>query len=148
MLIRFFIAHRIIVHRIIVLMDKAKPRSQRQLKVGEEIRRILSDAFMRGDFYVMGQKSFSITVSEVKVSPDLHNASVYVMPLAGKDKKEVMEYLKALQPELRRTISKKLMLRVVPRLLFMLDESFEEAHKMNTIFNKPEVARDLIKKEE
>lgn len=129
-------------------MDNAKPRSQRQLKVGEEIRRILSDAFLRGDFHVFGQKSYSVTVSEVRISPDFKNATVYVMPLAGKDSKAVMEYLKALLPELRRTISKKLMLRIVPRLTCKLDESFEHAHRMNTILNSPEVARDLAKKED
>lgn len=123
-------------------------RSQRQLKVGEEIRRVLAEAFLRGDFYVFGQKSFSITVSEVRISPDLKNATVFVMPLAGKNTTEVMEYLKALAPELKRIIGKKLLLRVVPRLKFMLDDSFERAHHLNTILHSPEVARDLKKDKE
>ena len=129
-------------------MDKSKPRSQRQLKVGEEIRRILADAFLRGDFYVFGKASFSITVSEVRVSPDLKNASVYIMPLAGKKAQEVMEYMEAITPELRGIIAKKLQLRIVPRLRFVLDDSFEQAHRLNTLLNSPEVARDIGKKED
>ena len=129
-------------------MDNAKPRSQRQLKVGEEIRRVLSEAFLRGDFYVFGQKSFSITVSEVRISPDLKNASVFVMPLAGKNAKEVMTFLKAITPELKRVIGKKLLLRLVPRLRFILDDSFEQAHRLNTLLNLPEVAQDLKKDDE
>ena len=129
-------------------MDNAKPRSQRQLKVGEEIRRVLADAFLRGDFHVYDQKTMSITVSEVRISPDLKNATVFVMPLAGRNAKDVMDYLIKIAPELKRIIGKKLLLRLVPRLKFVLDDSFEQAHRMNTLLNLPEVARDIHKKDE
>ena len=126
-------------------MDNSKPRSQRQLKVGEEIRRVLADAFLRGDFHVFDQKAMSITVSEVRISPDLKNATVFVMPLAGRNAKDVMEYLQTIMPEIKRIVAKKLMLRLVPRLKFVLDDSFEQAHKMNTLLNLPEVVRDIKK---
>jgi len=123
--------------------DKKKSGSQRNLRVGEEIRHALASIFMRGEVHSMDLFGASITVSEVRVSPDLKNATAYVMPLAGKNKEGLMEALKKSAPELRHLISKRVKLRYTPRLFFMLDESYDEAARINNLLKKPEVARDL-----
>ncbi len=117
----------------------------RNLRVGEEIRRTLADIFMRGECHTPGLVSASITVSEVRVSPDLKNATAYVMPLAGKQKEELLEILKIASPEIRYLVSKKVELRYMPKIHFALDNSFDEAQRIETLLKKPEVARDLEK---
>lgn len=119
--------------------------NQRNLRVGEEIRRTLADIFMRGECHTPGLVSASITVSEVRVSPDLKNATAYVMPLAGKQKDELIEILKIAAPEIRYLVSQKVDLRYMPKIYFALDQSFDEAQRIETLLKKPEVARDLEK---
>lgn len=128
--------------------NQNKPRSQRQLKVAEEIRHVLSDAFIRGDFHLTAKENFFVTVSEVQISPDLKNATAFIMPLAGKDSERVMALVNELVPELRRQIAKRLMLRVLPRLTFKLDTTFEVAGRMNDILNTPRVLQDIKKEDE
>lgn len=123
----------------------SKPRSQRQLKVGEEIRHVLAMALMRGDFHVVARESFSVTISEVQVSPDLKHATVFVMPLAGKDSNKVLAFVKSLASQLRSHVAKALALRVIPMLHFELDTTYEEAHKINNLLNTPHVKQDLKK---
>jgi ribosome-binding factor A len=118
---------------------------QRPLRVGEEIRHALADIFMRGECHMPELSNASITVSEVRVSPDLKNATAFVMPLAGENKEELLQALIEAAPELRHLVSKKVKLRHAPRIHFKLDTSFEEAQRINTLLNKPEVARDLEK---
>lgn len=122
----------------------SRPRSQRQLKVGEEVRHALSNVFMKGDFYDPNLRDVSLTVSEVRVSPDLKNATAYVMPLAGYNQEGVIEALSKAAYELRRVISSQLHLRTIPALYFKLDETFDEAERMNSLLQKPEVQRDLV----
>ncbi|MFW0776897.1 MAG: 30S ribosome-binding factor RbfA [Rickettsiales bacterium] len=122
--------------------------SQRPLRVGEEVRHVISNILLRGDFRAAGLLTTPITVAEVKVSPDLKNASVFVMPLGGKDKLENLETLKDSAPEIRHLVSKQVKLRYVPKLHFLLDNSFEEAERINSLLKKPEVARDLESREE
>ncbi len=125
-----------------------KPPSQRQLKVGEELRHALSDTFMREDFYnVETTERLAVTVSEVRVSADLRNATVYVIPFGGKNKESTMKSLDALCPRLRGLISRKVQLRFMPAILFRLDTTFERAQALEDIFNKPEVRRDIEKNE-
>lgn len=118
---------------------------QRPLRVGEEIRHAIADILLRGEVHSIDLFGASITVSEVRVSPDLKNASVFVMPLAGEGKKEKLEALKNAAPEIRHLVSKRMKLRYMPKLHFSLDNSFEEAERINTLLSKPEVARDLEK---
>jgi ribosome-binding factor A len=122
--------------------------NQRPLKVGEEIRRAIADIFLRGEVHSIDLFGASITVSEVRVAPDMKNASVFIMPLAGEQKKERLEALKVAAPEIRYLASKRLQLRYMPKLHFELDNSFDEAERINTLLNKPEVARDLSKDDE
>ncbi len=118
---------------------------QRHLRVGEEIRHALSEIFMRGESNAPELFGAAITVSEVRVSPDLKNATAYVMPLGGEHKEELLEVLKEAAPELRHLVSKRIKLRHTPRIHFALDQSFDAAQRIESILRKPEVARDLEK---
>ena len=120
---------------------------QRPLRVGEEIRHALAELFIRGEIHTLEFLGTSITVSEVRVSPDLKNATAYIMPLAGAQKQEIMEALKTAAPELRYLVSKRMKLRYMPKIHFALDNSFDEAQRINSLLNQPEVARDLDKGE-
>ena len=123
--------------------DKKTSGVQRNLRVGEEIRHALADIFIRGEVHSMDLFGASITVSEVRVSPDLKNATAYVMPLAGKNKQELITALKISSPELRHLVSKRVKLRHVPKIFFSLDVSYDEAERINNLLKKPEVIRDL-----
>ena len=122
-----------------------KPPNQRQLRVGEEIRHVLADIFMRGECYDPDIQKTPITVSEVRISPDLKNATAYVMPLGGMNKDAVMAALARNAPILRKLVSDRMRLRYAPRIGFKIDNSFEEAHKIELLLKTPEVARDLGK---
>ena len=111
----------------------SKAPSQRQLRVGEEIRHLLSQALMRGDIYVPELEGVSVTVSEVSVSPDMSNARAYVTPLGGVDLEEVVAILNVIAPDLQTWIAKKVHLRRMPRLKFMADNSFDNAQKMSKL---------------
>jgi len=117
----------------------------RNLRVGEELRRRLAEIFLRGECHTPGLSGASITVSEVRVSPDLKNATAYVMPLGGRDKDILLKILIEAAPEIRHLISQKVELRHAPKIYFALDESFDEAQRIETLLKKPEVARDLEK---
>ncbi len=125
--------------------DKKTGGAQRNLRVGEEIRHALADIFMRGEVHSMDLFGASITVSEVRVSPDLKNATAFVMPLAGKNKEGLLEALKKSSPELRHLVSKRVKLRHVPKIFFSLDDSYDEAERINNLLKKPEVVRDINK---
>lgn len=125
--------------------DKKSGGGQRNLRVGEEIRHALANIFMREEIHSMELLGVSITVSEVRVSPDLKNATAYIMPLAGKDKQGLLEALKKSSPEIRHLVSKRVKLRHVPKIFFALDDSYDEAQRINKLLNQPDVARDLEK---
>jgi ribosome-binding factor A len=120
-----------------------KGPSQRQLKVGEEIRHALSEVFLRGELHASGLADTSITVSEVRISPDLKNATAYVLPLAGENKEGVVTALNDNASALRKMVSNKVYLKFSPRITFRLDESFEQASRINELLQKPHVAQDL-----
>lgn len=130
------------------LFSDKKGNGQRPKRVGEEIRHALSQIFMRGECHSPEVNSASITVSEVRVSPDLKNATAFVMPLAGDKKEELLAALMEIAPEIRHLVSKRVKLRHAPRIHFKLDESFDEAERINTLLKKPQVARDLLKQDE
>ena len=111
-------------------------RSQRQLKVGEELRHLISDALVRGSFYDEHIENNHITITEVSVSPDLKNAKVYVMPLGGENKINVLNSLNKATGRLKKIISRKISLRQIPKLIFSIDESFDDAKKINDILGK------------
>ena len=117
--------------------------SQRQLRVGELIRRTLSDVLMRGDIHDPELNRLSITVGEVTVSPDLKVATAYVVPLGGGHEDEMFELLKRNKSELRRAVSKGLTLKFAPELRFKLDETFDRLDETRRLFSQDAVRRDV-----
>jgi ribosome-binding factor A len=123
--------------------QRAKGPSQRQLQVGEEIRHALSHIFMRGELAIPTIDEASVTVSEVRVSPDLKNATAFVMPLAGKNKEEVLRLLNLEAPTLRHLVSKTVRLRFAPKINFKQDESFDNAHRIGELLNQAKAGQKL-----
>jgi ribosome-binding factor A len=114
-----------------------KEQSTRQLKVGQEIKEILSKEFLRGDIYDLEtRQSINITISEVKVSPDLRNATVYYIPFGvQKTHKSVQKSLEGVAGRLKGLVGKQMHIRNIPSFIFRLDNSFDEAKKMNDLIN-------------
>jgi len=117
--------------------------SQRQLRVGELIRRTLSEVLARGDIHDPDLNRLSITVGEVRTSPDLRIATAYVLPLGGKGRDDVLKLLARNKFELRRAISKKLALKFSPDLRFQLDETFDRMDDTRRMLSQDAVRRDL-----
>ena len=114
--------------------SQASGPSQRQLRVGEALRHALSEILMREDFFDPDLANVSITISEITVSPDLANARVYTMPLGGVNNDVVLPALNRLAHLIQSFVAKKVHLRRTTRLRFLLDESFENAARMNELF--------------
>lgn len=117
--------------------------SQRQLRVGELIRRTLSEVLARGDVHDPDLNRLSITVGEVRTSPDLKVATAYVLPLGGKDPDSAIEFLARNKSELRRIIGKKSGLKFTPDLRFRVDETFDRLDDARRMFGQDSVRRDL-----
>lgn len=116
--------------------------SQRQLRVGELIRRTLSDVLARGDVHDPELNRMSITVGEVRTSPDLKIATAYVLPLGGQGQDEVLQLLARNKGELRRVIAKKTALKFTPDLRFQLDETFDRMDDTRRMLSQDAVRRD------
>lgn len=126
----------------------AKGPSQRQLRVGEEIRHILAELLMRGEIHDEVLARHTVTVPEVRISPDLRLATAYVMPLGGKDIEAVVEALMRHRKYLRGEISHRLSLKFAPELRFRADESFAEAERVERLLASEAVRRDVEKDED
>ncbi len=122
---------------------QSRPASQRQLRVGEEIRHVLSALFLRGDFRDPVLQALNFTVTEVRVSPDLRNATVFVTPLGGGNVAESVMALRHAADFLRGQVAHQINLRFAPKLSFEPDTSFEHAARIESLLQHPEVARDL-----
>ena len=129
---------------------RAKAPSQRQLRVGEELRHALAQVLERGELHDPAVQDTPITVTEVRASPDLKNATVFVVPLGGDAEvtDRVLEGLGRAAPYLRRCLAEKVHLRHTPRLIFSADTSFDEAGRIDGLLRAPAVARDLDSAEE
>lgn len=119
--------------------------SQRQLRVGELIRRTLSSVLARGDVHDPDLNRMSITVGEVRLSSDLKIATVYVMPLGGVGRPEAIEALKRNRGELRRAITKDLTLKYAPDLRFLIDDTFDRMDATREMLSRPQVRADIEK---
>src|SRR5438105_5716282 len=119
--------------------------SQRGLRVGELIRHAISEMLTRGDVHDPVLEGHLITVPEVRMSPDLRLATIYVMPLGGKDTKDVLAALDRNKKFLRGEIAHRVNLKFAPDIRFMLDERFDEAERIEKILRTPQVQRDLAK---
>ncbi|MFP4045210.1 MAG: 30S ribosome-binding factor RbfA [Rhodosalinus sp.] len=116
--------------------------SQRQLRVGELIRRRLSDVLMRGDVHDPDLNRLSLTVGEVRMSPDLKVATAFVLPLGGRGQDEALALLDRNRAELRRQVAKGLELKFAPELRFRIDESFDRMDETRRLLAQPDVRRD------
>ena len=116
--------------------------SQRQLRVGETIRRALSEVLARGDVHDPELNRMSITVGEVRTAPDLKIATAYVLPLGGQGQDEVLQLLARNKGELRRMVAKKLTLKFSPDLRFQLDQTFDQMDETRRMLNQEVVRRD------
>lgn len=116
--------------------------SQRQLRVAELIRRTLAEVLARGDVHDAELNAMSITVGEVRTSPDLKIATAYVLPLGGRGQDEVLKLLARNKSELRRAVSKKLALKFAPDLRFQLDETFDRMDDTRRMLEQDDVRRD------
>jgi len=117
--------------------------SQRQLRVGELIRRTLSQILMRGDVHDPDLAGVSITVGEVRTSPDLRVATVYVLPLGGANADKMLDALRRARGELRRAVNKAVELKFSPELRFVLDESFDRMDETRVMLGEERVHRDI-----
>jgi ribosome-binding factor A len=117
--------------------------SQRRLRVGEEVRHALAKILQQRECHDPALESASITVTEVSMSPDLRNATAFVMPLAGTNATEVMAGLKRSAVFLKRLVAREVRVRNTPDLTFVLDHSFDRADRISALLGRPEVARDL-----
>ena len=117
--------------------------SQRQLRVGELIRRALSDILMQGTIHDPDLNRISVTVSEVTASPDLKIATAYVCPLGGQGGEDLIALLAKNKSEIRRSISKKLTLKYTPDLRFRIDETFDRMDETRRLFSQENIKQDL-----
>jgi ribosome-binding factor A len=118
-------------------------RGQRPLRVGEEVRHALAKLLRGGECRDPVLHDVSITVAEVRMSPDLRNATAYVMPLGGANAETVMQALRRGAPYLKSRLAREVPLRRVPELSFALDSSFAQAEHIAAVLDRPEVKRDL-----
>ena len=109
--------------------------SQRQLRVGELIKQNIGEIFIRNEAKILALNTSLITVTEVKMTPDLKSARVYVIPLGGKETKKIVSILTEFSHLVRRALSKKLDIKFLPRLAFVEDNSFEYAEKIERLIN-------------
>lgn len=118
-------------------------QSVRVLKVGERVRHILSELLARGEAHDETLTAHAVSVTEVRMTPDLRNAAAYVKPLLGEDEAAVLKALRTNTAFFQREVAKRLGLKFAPRLQFKPDESFDEADRIEKLLSDPRVARDL-----
>ncbi len=123
--------------------SKDKSPSLRLLRVSENVRHAMSTIIARGDVQDPDLVGVSVTVSEVRVSPDLRHAAIYIMPLGGVEQETIIKALNKAAPYLRGQLSKHVRMNYLPKLDFRLDESFDEASSIEKLLAHPKVKRDV-----
>lgn len=118
-------------------------QSVRVLKVGERVRHILSELLARGEAHDDILRATTVSVTEVRMTPDLRNATAYVKPLLGEEEEVVIKALRTNTAFFQREVAKRLGLKFAPKLKFKPDESFDEASRIEQLLNDPKVVRDL-----
>ena len=113
-----------------------KPVSQRQLRVGEMIKQSLGIIFIRDEAKIPNLSTKEIKVTEVRMSPDLKTAKIFVMPLGGKNSEEIIEKLKIASFMIRKVLSKKIIMKFLPKLFFVKDDSFDYAEKIENLIKQ------------
>ncbi len=117
--------------------------SQRQLRVAEELRHLLAEILLRTEFHDPDLAKARLTISEVRTSPDLKNATIFITRLGNQDVTPLLPALRRVTPYLRSQIAPRLALRITPDLKFLPDTALDEATKINRLLHTPEIARDL-----
>ena len=112
------------------------PFTQRQLRVGELIKQNLGQIFLRGEAKLAKLETKNITVTEVRMSPDLKNAKAYIIPLGGKDTEKAVDILTEFSPIIRKVLSKKINMKFMPKVYFVSDKSFDYAEKIEKLIQK------------
>ena len=123
--------------------ESPEGRSVRLLRVGEQVRHALSDILMRGDVHDETLASHLVSVTEVRMSPDLRHATVFVKPLLGQDEEAVLKALRTNTAYLQREVARRVNLKYASRLKFLADESFDEGSHIDALLRSDKVARDL-----
>jgi ribosome-binding factor A len=123
--------------------DSAPGGSQRQLRVGELVRHAVADILSQGSVHDPDLEGHIVTVPEVRMSPDLKLATIYVMPLGGRDTDAVIAALERNKKFLRGEVARRVNLKFAPDVRFRLDERFDEAERIEKLLRTPAVQRDL-----
>ena len=124
-------------------IETPEGRSVRLLRVGEQVRHALSAILMRGDVHDETLASHLVSITEVRMSPDLRNATVFVKPLLGSDEAEVLAALKKHVRYLKGEVARRVNTKYAANLKFLADESFDEGDKIDSLLRNPKIAQDL-----
>ena len=123
--------------------DNNPDKSVRTLRVGQQVRHVLAEILQRGDVHDDTLVSHLVSVTEVRMSPDLRNATVFVKPLLGRDEEVVLKALRTNTAFLQREVARRINLKYAAKLKFIADESFDEGSHIDSLLRAPGVARDL-----
>jgi ribosome-binding factor A len=123
--------------------ESPEGRSVRLLRVGEQVRHALSDILMRGDVHDEVLASHLVSVTEVRMSPDLRHATVFVKPLLGQDEETVLKALRTNTAFLQKSVASRVNTKYAAKLKFLADESFDEGSHIDSLLRSPKVAADL-----
>lgn len=123
--------------------ETPETRSVRLLRVGEQMRHTLSDILTRGDVHDEVLAKHPVTITEVRMSPDLRHATVFMKPLLGRDEEAVLKALRTNTAYLQREVAARVQMKYAAKLKFLADESFDEGSHIDKLLRDPKVARDL-----
>ncbi len=126
-------------------VETPEGRSVRLLRVGEQVRHALSDILMRGDVHDETLASHQVSVTEVRMSPDLRHATVFVKPLLGQGEEEVLKALRTNTAFFQKEVARRVTTKYVAKVKFLADDSFDEGGKIDALLRAPKVARDIVK---
>jgi ribosome-binding factor A len=118
-------------------------RSVRLLRIGEQVRHVLSELLQRGDVHDDTLQNHLVSVTEVRMSPDLRHATVFVKPLLGQDEEDVLKALRQNTAYLQREVARRVRMKYAAKLKFLADESFDESSHIESILRSEKIAQDL-----
>ena len=128
--------------------ETAESRSVRLLRVGEQMRHVISDILARGDVHDETLAKHPVTITEVRMSPDLRHATVFMKPLLGRDEEAVLKALRTNTAYLQREVAARVHMKYAAKLKFLADESFDEGSHVDKLLRAPHVAQDLTGEDE
>jgi ribosome-binding factor A len=126
-------------------IETPEGRSVRLLRIGEQVRHVLSELLQRGDVHDVTLENHLVSITEVRMSPDLRHATVFVKPLLGQDEEEVLKALRTNTAYLQREVARRVRMKYAARLKFIADESFDEGSHIDRLLRDPKVAQDIGK---